>query len=332
MLFKNRFSRRHFVHLTAFLLAGLSIPFLSQDRGVAGTSKVGIIKTNDRIQAVKRSLQLLQRPDLKKKRVLIKPNFNTKDPAPGSTHYDTLSSLIDEIKARGAEEIIIGERSGPPNTQTVMEEKGIFKLAEEKGVMVVNFDELKESDLVHFKDQSLHWRDGFHVPRILHEVDHIIATPCLKTHQFGGIFTMALKLAVGIIPKSGNNYMQQLHGSRDMRKMIAEINLAYRPDLFIVDGVEAFTSGGPSSGRRVQADVTLVSSDPVAVDAVGLAVLKDLGTTHEIMSRPIFSQEQIERAHEIGLGVSDPSHIELISDDEKGEEYSKTLKSILMEG
>lgn len=299
---------------------------------MASSSRVGIIKTNDRQQAVKRALALMETPDLKGKRVLIKPNFNTADEAPGSTHYDTLSTLLDEIKARGANEIIIGERSGPPNTQNVMEEKGIFRLAEEKGAFVVNFDALGERDLVHFNDKRLHWNNGFHVPKILHEVDHIIATPCLKTHQFGGVFTMALKLAVGIIPKSGNNYMQQLHGSRNMRKMIAEINLAYRPDLFIVDGVEAFTSGGPSSGRRAQADITLVSSDPVAVDAVGLAVLKDLGTTNDIMSKPIFAQEQIQRAAELGLGISNPSGIELISDDGEGEIYSQTLQSILMEG
>ncbi len=326
-----RFTRRSFLSKTAVLAAGWKLsPLLSGTTVLAGEkSTVGVIRTTDRKEAVRRALRLTPPPELTGKKVLIKPNFNTADPAPGSTHNDTLATLIDEIWERGAKEVIIGERSGPPVTREVMQQKGIFELAEKKGVRVVNFDELKPEELTHFQDDRMHWKAGFHVPKILSDVDHILATGCLKTHQYNGVFTMALKLAVGIIPREGTNYMRELHGSGEMRKMIAEINLAYSPDLFIIDGVEAFTDGGPSTGKRVEAGTTICSRDPVAIDAVGVSILKQLGSTRKIMDIPVFEQEQIARVVEIGLGASGPDQIQMITDDPEGERYLQTLEQIL---
>lgn len=329
-VFQKSFNRRRFIHFTASFLASLNL--LSSFSSTAyshSKTPVGLIMCTERKEAVKRALMLLPPPELADQRVLIKPNFNTAHPAPGSTHLDTLSTLIDELWERKAGEIIIGERSGPPSTAEVMEAKGVFSLAREKDVEVVNFDALDPGDLIHFQDDRLHWPNGFHIPRILTQVDRIIATPCLKTHQFGGVFTMALKLAVGLIPKKGTDYMRTLHGSPDMRKMIAEINLAYQPDLYLVDGVEVFTHGGPSTGSRVTAGITLISSDPVAVDAVGVAVLKYLGSTEQIMSLPIFDQEQLLRARELGLGISHPQEVDLLSDDAAGWELAEEIRSIL---
>ena len=38
--------------------------------------------------------------------------------------------------------------------------------------------------------------------------------------------------------------MRQLHGSDNQRRMIAEINTAYRPALVVLDGLEAFVDRG----------------------------------------------------------------------------------------
>ncbi len=325
--------RRTFLSRLFSFWAALNLPPFLFAGGSAAADRpeavVGLISTDDRTDALHRAVGLAAFPDVQNKRVLIKPNFNTADPAPGSTHNETLTALIDELQERGAAEVIIGERSGPPTTRQVMEEKGIFALAEARGVQVVNFDELPDDELEHFERPGLHWPNGFHVPKILNEVDHVIALGCLKTHAYGGVFTMALKLAVGIIPKTGNNYMQQLHRSPHMRKMIAEINLAYRPSLYIMDGVEAFVTGGPSSGQRVPAGITLVSQDPVAIDAVGVAALRQLGSTPAIMDNAIFAQNQIAFAAELGLGIDAAEAIRMESDDADGHAYADKLLEIL---
>ncbi len=45
------------------------------------------------------------------------------------------------------------------------------------------------------------------------------------------------------------------------------------PDLIVVDGIEAFTDGGPDRGTKVRAEVMLAGTDRIAVDAVGKGVL-----------------------------------------------------------
>ena len=68
------------------------------------------------------------------------------------------------------------------------------------------------------------------------------------------------------------------------------------------------------------------------MDAVGIAVLKELGAKKEIMERKIFEQEQIQRAVELGLGVPAPDQIEFITSDRASSEYAKKLQSILSLG
>ena len=78
--------------------------------------------------------------------------------------------------------------------------------------------------------------------------------------------------------------------------------------------------------------MVVAGTDRVAVDAVGLAVLKELGSNDAIMGTPIFQQEQMARAVEVGLGVSGPDQIDLVSDDEAGTAYAAKLKGILAQG
>ncbi len=140
---------------------------------------------------------------------------------------------------------------------------------------------------------------------------------------------MSLKLSVGLTPKS---IRRGMHRSPDMRRMIAELNQGYAPKLIIMDGVEAFTDGGPSRGQLAQANVMIAGTDRVAVDAVGLAVLRELGANEAIMATPIFQQEQIARAVEVRLGTQGPDEIELVSDDEVGTAYAAKLEGILTQG
>jgi uncharacterized protein (DUF362 family) len=140
---------------------------------------------------------------------------------------------------------------------------------------------------------------------------------------------MSLKLSVGLTPKS---IRRGMHRSPHMRRMIAELNQGYAPRLVVMDGIEAFTDGGPSSGTLAQPNVMIAGTDRVAVDAVGLAVLKQVGSNDAIMGTPIFRQEQMARAVEVGLGVSGPDGIALVSDDDAGRAYAATLEGILAEG
>jgi uncharacterized protein (DUF362 family) len=302
----------------------------SKGRAKGTKTTVALVKTRDRAQGVSRAIGLLNVNPVKGRQVLLKPNFNTADPFPASTHNDTLEALFVHLKNMGAKSIILGERCGPPDTAEVMREKGIYDLCREHDVRIINFEDLAEKDWVRIQPEGSHWRNGVLVARPVIDAECVVTTCCLKTHGYGGVFTMSLKLSVGITNKKN---MTELHTSfRSMRKMIAEINTAYRPSLVVMDGITAFTDKGPSHGPKKDADVIIAGTDRIAIDAVGLAVLKDLGSNRDIMERKIFDQEQISRAVELGLGVSGPERIEIRSDDEVGTHYAQRLKVILAQG
>jgi uncharacterized protein (DUF362 family) len=326
-------NRRAFLKTSAASAAAFSVlgPEILSAQETKATARVAVIKTTDRAKGVEEVMKLFGVPSPAGKKVVIKPNFNTSDPAPGSTHNDTLRRLVQEMKARGAASVTVGESSGPPPTERVMAEKGIPALAQEAGFEVVNFENLPADGWVHFNPPGNHWSNGFDIARPIIDAEYLLWTCCLKTHGFGGIFSMSLKLAVGTTPKS---IRRELHGARTthMRRMIAELHQGFKPQLIVLDGVDVFVDGGPSNGKRAEAGVFLAGTDRVAVDAVAVAILKDLGSNEAIMSKKIFEQEQIQRAVELGLGVDGPEKIEIVTVDAAGKAYADKLKGILAQG
>ena len=324
-------SRRDFVRAAA---AGLAVfPFLgTRDLGrvlAPRRSKVALVRTSDRKRGVTDVLKLMDLRGVSGKRVVLKPNFNSADQTPASTHNDTLSQLVLELHEHGARSITLGESSGPPQTKGVMEKKGTFDLARDLHFDVVDYEQIGANDWVHFASTGTHWPEGFDLPRLVVASEYNVTTCCLKTHGSGGVFTMSLKVSVGLSPKP---IRRTMHRSPDMRRMIAELNTGYKPQLIVLDGVAAFTDGGPSRGELKPGNVMIAGDDRVAVDAVGVAMLKYLGANEAIMSRGIFQQEQIARAVELGLGAPGPDSIEIVTADAESQACADKLRVILAKG
>ena len=297
-------------------------------------ARIAFVKTEDRSTGVAQALALLGIDGMQGKDVFLKPNYNSSDPAPGSTHNDVLKALVRALKGAGAGSITVGDRSGMGNTRAVMDKLGVLRMADEMGFGVAIFDELSAEDWEQVQVPGGHWSRGFALARPLLEADAIVQACCLKTHRFGGHFTLSLKNSVGMVakwvPGDAYNYMGELHGSPDQRRMIAEINVAYDPDLIVLDGVQALVDGGPDKGTLVDANVILAGTDRVAMDAVGVAILRYFGTTPAVSSGPIFQQEQIARAVELGLGVAGPDEIELITGDDESAAYAAEISEVLL--
>jgi uncharacterized protein (DUF362 family) len=321
--------RRSFVRRTAGLAFLPAVKFDAISALLAPKARVALVRTSDRRRGVSEVLKLLDLRAMRGKRVVLKPNFNSADETPASTHNDTLLQLVREIHEHGARSITLGESSGPPRTQSVMEQKGIFDLARDHRFDVVDFEQIADADWVSFPTEGTHWPEGFSLPRMVVDSEYMVSTCCLKTHGAGGVFTMSLKLSVGLTPKV---IRRTMHRSPDMRRMIAELNTGYRPQLIVLDGVAAFTDGGPSRGVLKPANVMIAGHDRVAVDAVGLAMLKSLGSNDAIMGRRIFEQEQMARAVELELGVRSTDEIELVTGDAQSRALAESLRPILTLG
>jgi uncharacterized protein (DUF362 family) len=285
---------------------------------------------------VRNAIDLLGINPVAGKRVFLKPNFNSADPAPGSTHPDVLIALVTALQGMGAQKITVGDRSGMGDTRQVMDQIGVFKLAEEIGFEALVFDELMPEDWVMIQPPGGHWKKGFPFARPCLEAEALVQTCNLKTHRYGGHFTLSLKNSVGMVakrhPHGDHDFMQELHSSSHQRRMIAEINAAYAPALIVLDGIEAFISGGPDVGERVTPEVILAGTDRIALDTAGIALLRFFGCKTEAGRGKIFEQEQIARAVELGLGVDHPEKIYFLTGDPDSAIYSDKIKEILFAG
>ena len=294
-------------------------------------TKISLVITKNREEGTRKAIDLLAFNPVKGKKVVLKPNFNTADPPPASSSIDTLRALIIKLQEMYARSITLAERSGPVDTHECFEQKGIYNLAEELDFEIVNLAEIPLEEYVLLKPENSNWDDGFLFAKIYNEAECIVETCCLKTHH-AGHFTLSLKNAVGMVPRrnlNGNLYMRELHGSPKTRSMIADINSVFNPSLIVLDGVGAFVDGGPARGTLKEANVIVAGTDRIAIDAVGVAILRILGTTPEVSEGSVFEQEQIARAVELKLGISSPEELEIITDSaESAELVEKIIREL----
>jgi uncharacterized protein (DUF362 family) len=300
---------------------------------LTSSSRVVLVRTEDRVAGTQKAIDLLQPQGITGQTVFLKPNYNTGDPAPAATDTPLLEALVQELQGAGAGQITIGDRSGMANTREAMQSKGVFQLADRYGLNAIVLDELDREGWQYFPAEGTHWSQGFAFARPALQAGAMINTCCLKTHRFGGHFTLSLKNTVGLVakyvPGDAYNYMGELHSSPHQRLMIAEINKAYNPALVLLDGVEAFVNGGPESGAIAQSGVILAGTDRVAVDVVAIGILRSLGTTSTVSQGSVWQLEQIRRAIELGLGAESDEQIEIVTADTASQTMADQVRQFI---
>lgn len=295
--------------------------------------EVFLVKTTDRQEGIRKLFENFSMADFKDRSVALKANFNSADPFPASTHIKTLQTILEELKSANSGKIVLAERSGMGKTSDVLEKMGVYDLSQKYNFEVVLLDDENADGWVKIERDGTHWLKGFYISKIFLDAEKVVQTCCLKTHRFGGHFTLSLKNSVGIVAKKvpGGiyNYMGELHLSPFQRLMIAEINSYYNVDLILMDAMKAFLNKGPEKGLVVEPNLLLAGTDRVAVDAVGVAILRYYGTTKEVSEGPIFELEQIRRAAELDVGIKSANEISLIPVDEESQVISEDIENII---
>src|SRR5262249_37303073 len=147
------------------LLAGRGRPAAGAD----ARARVVLVKAEDRRDGMRRALALVGAGGLARRHVVVKPNFNSADPFPGSTHPETLDGLVEWLGEAGASRVTVADRSGMGNTRQVMEAKGVLAQGTRRGFAPVVLDELPARDWVPHALPGSHWQRGVLFPRLLEE-------------------------------------------------------------------------------------------------------------------------------------------------------------------
>jgi uncharacterized protein (DUF362 family) len=220
-------------------------------------------------------------------RVILKPNFNSPDPYPGSSDLEFLKVVVQILREAGAK-VVVGESSGGiwRPTRKVMVKLDALRQLTDIGAEVIAFDD-RAWDWVRVRVDGDYLKEVT-VPRSVYEADKIVYVPCMKTHQIAR-FTLSLKLAVGFVHPGERRSMHM----RNLERKIAEFNLALQPDLIIMDGRKAFVSGGPATGELVETGVIMASGDQVAIDVEALKILGSYKAKNRLLPNPYDSPQII---------------------------------------
>jgi uncharacterized protein (DUF362 family) len=234
-----------------------------------------LVKTADDDYSLRRALDLIDGLDFVRPgdSVLLKLALNSSNPFPATTSPFVVSEVVTLLKERGAGEVLVGDKSPSwQDTMNCLQQTGIYEAAIGAGAQVVVFED-KDMEAVK-PENATHWPQGFSMPGVFSEVDHIVVLPTLRTHQMAG-FTMGMKIFVGALPQ---NERAVMHSSPAFLESIAEIALGTdKIRLSILDARQGFNSKGPDAGNLIKPGIVIASKNLVAADAAGLALLKAEG-------------------------------------------------------
>jgi uncharacterized protein (DUF362 family) len=278
-----------------------------------GKGKVAVLKTSPKtvVEDVQRVMRLADFEAALPKDVQtglkINISWQTWYPACSSTPWQ-IEGAIMALRAAGYEDLV-----GVHN-DTVVVDTSVGELNNKHRFITDKYDVpciyLYEEDFEWFEYkpskplQVLHevYPDGVFIPKAIVGMN-MIQLPTVKTHVFTTI-TGAMKNAFGGLLHRDRHWTHAV--IHDTLVDLLTIQQEIHPGLFaVMDGTFAGDGPGPRAMRWHQKDILLASEDQVAIDAVSA----------KLQGFDPMQIRFIRKAHEMNLGVGDPSQIEILGYD-----------------
>jgi len=232
---------------------------------------VAIVKGENPVETTVDALKLIEADieralaETGKKQILIKPNYiNSKHPSTGiTTDSRVIEGVVKFLKTgKMTSDVIIGEGSGFADTFQAFKIAGVDAVAERWGVKLVdlNKDEFVEAQV----PDPLSLKRVRVAKTALESA--IVSVPKLKPHRIATV-TLSLKNMMGALASKGS-----MHRGTSLSENIADLSSVLKPSVAVIDGIIA-GEGHETSGDPVPMNLVIAGTDPVAVDAVGAAVM-----------------------------------------------------------
>ncbi len=227
-------------------------------------------------------------------KILLKPNWNTAHAYPGSSDREFVATVAELCHAAGAGEVIVADASTIfLQTAGVMHKWGAEKLENERPWLKVV--DLSKGKYLKKDVPGGKYLKSVSMPELLYQVDKVFILPCLKTHSMAQ-YTGAIKMAVGLLKRSERWAMHAGH----LQEKIAEINVAYKPDLILMDARKCFITGGPMTGTVRESGLIMASTDRVAIDIEGIKIIQSFEGNSLAWTRP---EDLLQIQHAIELKI-----------------------------
>ncbi len=272
-------------------LAGLG-DFTAKGRA-PGAAQMAIVRGSDRVLLVDKGVKALGGMAAfihKGDRVLLKVNAAFATPASlgATTHPETLAAVADLCFKAGAAQVLIADNP-INNPDSCFEITGLAQAALASGARII------PPRLALFAPLSLpggrliqNWPV---MAGAFQGVTKVIIVSPVKDHQRAGA-SMTLKNLYGFLGGRRNVFHQDING------IITELAQLLKPTLCVLDGTVSMVTNGPTGGSLSDLKDTgtmVISTDPVAADAVGL----------ELLGHTLAEIPYIQMAAKAGAGQAD---------------------------
>lgn len=200
----------------------------------------------------------------KNKKVLLKPNLlmGTSVEDAVTTHPVIFESIIAILKSYGYT-VGYGDSPGFGQPDKVANKAGLKEIANKHSIPIGDFT----------NGYTAHHTMGkickqFQIVDAYKEYDAIINLPKMKSHALQRI-TGAIKNSFGLVHGYHKGMMHGRYSNAySFAQMLVDLNDYLSVDLHIMDGIIAMEGNGPKNGSPISMNVILLSTDPVALDAV----------------------------------------------------------------
>ncbi|MGI5892055.1 MAG: DUF362 domain-containing protein [Bacillota bacterium] len=236
----------------------------------------------------------------KDEQILLKPNLLSADI---SSKYTTTNAEFFKVIAEAllpySPHIVYGDSPAAQNMIYVAQRSGIAQAAKNLAVGPADF---QNSVSVTCPDNFL--RKKYSIAKGVTEADGIFSLCRLKTHGLTKI-TGAVKNQMGYLPGLLKaSFHARMPDLNNFARMLVELNLLYRPRLYIMDAIIAMEGNGPSNGTGKQMSLMLLSEDPVALDATACRLI-DLNPQYVMTN--VWGEK-------VGLGYWNENNIEILGE------------------
>lgn len=206
-------------------------------------------------------------------KVVIKPNLIMAKPTsvPATTHPAVIRAVAIWLREHGITNILLAESSGGPYLSEYM--KTVYKVCgmnDLTDVLSLNTD---------FSSKPVTCPEGFknhsfNIITPILEADYIIDICKLKTHAMTGL-SAGIKNLFGVIPGLEKPQLHYLWPNiEDFSNMLLEIAQIVKPNLTIIDAIDAMEGNGPTGGTSHPLGLLFGSTDMYTQDYYAASVMK----------------------------------------------------------
>ena len=232
-------------------------------------AKVSIVRAPAYTQAIYDTVRRVvahHNPDVRGKRVVLKPNLVEFDPGTSiNTHPMMVHAALEAFRALGAADVRIAEGPGHRrNTLDLADAAGYFQTIPgfEDIFVDLNLDEVSPIRLAspHSQLKSLY------LPNTALGGDLLVSLPKMKTHHWVGA-TLSMKNFFGLVPGGVYGWPKNVLHWAGINESIADLHAAFSRRFALVDGIVGMEGNGPIQGKSKNAGVVVAGADFLAVDA-----------------------------------------------------------------